>query len=126
MQLKSGQYCLLDSALYVDKEPFLMTGVFANGNFVYFAGKRLAIFTRDMPPQNAGQASIRTDVAILTQNVNTRISQIIKSYQPDMIVMDASSSMARLDRWETECTEAGVKFHRVDRDGAFVLLSAFP
>ena len=121
MQLKGGEYCLLDSALCVDKEPFQAAGAFATGNFVYFAGKRLSIFTRDMPPQNADQPSIRTDVAILTQNLNVRIPQIIRSYQPEMIVMDASSSKARLDRWEMECKEAGVNYHRVDRDGAFVL-----
>jgi len=60
-------------------------------------------------------------VAILTQNVNVRISQIVESYRPDMIVMDASNSQARINRWEQECVEAGVKYHRVDRDGAFVL-----
>jgi len=121
MQLNNGQYCLLDSALNVDNELFLTAEVFTTGNFVHFAGKRLAIFTREMPPQNASQQPVRTDVAILTQNVNVRIPQIIQSYQPDMIIMDASSSKARLDRWETECMEAGVKYHRVDRDGAFVL-----
>jgi competence protein ComEC len=121
MQLSGGQYHLLDTALCVEKEPFLPSGTFATGNFVQFAGKRLAIFTRDMPPQNAGGQSIRTDVAILTQNVNARIPQIVQSYQPDIIVMDASSSKARLDRWETECAEAGVKYHRTDRDGAFVM-----
>jgi len=121
MQLGSGQYHLLDSALCAEQELFLPAGVFATGNFVHFAGKRLVVFTRNMPPQNTGQQTIRTDVAILTQNVNARIPQIIQSYQPEMIVMDASSSKARLDRWETECMEAGVKYHRVDRDGAFVL-----
>jgi len=117
LQLKGGEYCLLDSALFA-KNP---SGLHGDGNLMQFAGKRLAIFTRNMPPQNAGKQSIRTDVAILTQNVNVRIPQIMESYRPDMIVMDASSSQARIDRWEKECAEAGVKYHRVDRDGAFVL-----
>ena len=122
MQLADGRYHHFDSALCVDQELADRAGVFSSGNFVHFAGKRLAIFTRAMPPQNTdGQSSIRTDVAILTQNVNARIPQIIYSYQPEIIVMDASSSKSRLDRWETECVEAGVKYHRVDRDGAFVM-----
>ena len=120
MQLKGGQYCLLDSALLTENVSSLR-GLYGNGNLMQFAGKRLAIFTRNMPPQNAGSQPIVTDVAILTQNVNVSIPQIIESYRPGMIVMDASSSQARIDRWEKECEEAGVKCHRVDRDGAFVL-----
>ena len=38
-----------------------------------------------------------------------------------LIVVDASSTQERIDRWEEECAEAGVRCHRVDRDGAFVL-----
>jgi len=121
MQVKGGQYFLLDSALLAENETPLPLGSHGNGNLMQFAGKRLAIFTRNMSPQDSGQQSLRTDVAILTQNVNVRISQIMNSYRPDMIVMDASSSQARINRWEQECVEAGVKYHRVDRDGAFVL-----
>jgi len=121
MQLKGGQYCLLDSALLADKDFFLTPEFYGNGNFIQFAGKRLAIFTRDMPPQTAGSCSIPTDVVILTQNVNVRIPQIIESYRPGIIVIDASNSQARIDRWEKECEEGYVKCYRVDRDGAFVL-----
>jgi len=116
MQLNAGQYHHLDST-QTQQPPWLFT----DGNFVQFAGKRLAIFTRDMPPQIAAEQPIKTDIAILTQNVNIRITQIIESYNPDLIVVDASNSRARADRWEIESEEAGIKFHRVDRDGAFVL-----
>jgi competence protein ComEC len=122
MHLKDSQFYLLDSALCAEKE-FCLPDLYSNGNFMQFAGKRLVIFTRDMLPQNAGQSSIRTDAAILTQNVNARIPQIIESYHPGMIVIDASSSQARIDRWEKECAEAGVVCHRVDRDGAFIFRS---
>jgi competence protein ComEC len=119
MHLHPTQCDLLDTALRTEKEPSL-PGLYNHGNFVQFAGKQFAIFTRNMPPQDAGLFSIHTDVVILTQNVNARIPQIIESYHPGMVVMDASSSPARIDRWEKECVEAGVKYHRVDRDGAFI------
>ena len=122
MQLKGGQYSLLDSALLAEREFALPSGLYSSGNFIQFAGKRFAIFTRDMPPQNAGGQSIRTDVAILSQNVNVRIPQIIESYRPDMIVFDSSNSRARIDSWEEECLDAGVNYHRVDRDGAFLFI----
>ena len=122
MQLKDGQYFHLDSALLAEKESSMPTGLSGDGNLLQFAGKRLAVFTRDIPPQNAGRQFIQTDVVILTQNVNIRIPQIMESYRPGTIVMDASNSQARIDRWERECAEAGVKCHRVDRDGAFLLL----
>ena len=118
MQLDGAQCLTLDSAFH-SKEP-LLAGLYANGNFVQFADKRMAIFTRDMPPQSVGQ-SVQTDVAILTQNINTRISQIVESYHPNLVVIDASNAQTRADRWERECVEAGVNCHRVDKRGAFVL-----
>jgi len=121
MQPKSWHYSLLDPALLAEKDFSLPPELYVDGNFIQFAGKRLAIFTSEMPPQNAGNQFIHTDVAILAQNVNVRIPQILETYRPDMIVIDASSSQARIDRWEKECAEADVKCHRVDRDGAFVL-----
>ena len=125
MQLKDGQYFSLDSVLLSEKDVSLPLELYKDQNLIQFAGKRLAIFTRDMPPQNAGQLSLNTDVAILSQNVNIRISQIIETYRPGMIVMDSSNSQARTDRWETECIEAGVPYHRVDKEGAFVLTQTF-
>lgn len=121
MQLNYGQYYPLDSALFSEKESSLPFVLYNDNNLIQFAEKRLAIFTRDTPPQSAGQLTLPTDVVILSQNVNVRISQIVESYNPGMVVMDASNSPARIDRWETECVEAGVPCHRVDKDGAFVL-----
>ena len=119
MKLNDGRYHhLLDSTFCAEEPP---KGVFADCNFVQIADKRVVIFTRDVAPQNAGQHALRTDVAILTQNVNTSIAQIVESYRPDIVVIDASNTRARIVRWEKECLEAGVKYHRTDRDGAFVI-----
>jgi len=121
MQIKPLQYYFLLDSVFNKPEKLYLPGLFNDGNYVYFAGKRLAIFTRNTPPKIAGSQSIRTDIAILTQNVNVRIPQIMEWYSPELIVVDASNSQARIDRWEEECVEAGVRYHRVDRDGAFVL-----
>ena len=123
MQLKPVQHYLMLDSVFNKQEKLFLPGLFNDGNYVYFANKRLVVFTRNTPPQDAGAQSIRTDIAILTQNVNARIPQIMEWYRPEIIVMDASNTQARIDRWEEECAEAGVKCHRVDRDGAFVLNS---
>ena len=121
MQLKPLKHYLSLDSVFNKQEEIYLPGFFNDGNYLFFAGKRLAIFTRNMPPQNAGSQSIRTDIAVLTQNVNVRIPQILEWYSPEIIVVDASNSQARIDRWEQECKDAGVEFHRVDRDGAFIL-----
>ena len=118
MHLKHTQYIRIDSVQHAKKS--LPTELYVDGNFVQFADKRLAIFTRNMLPQSAGQ-SIPTDVVILTQNVNAGISQIVESYRPGVVVIDASNARTRADRWEKECEESDVNCHRVDTDGAFIL-----
>ena len=120
MQLKEGKNLQIDTALVAEKGSLLPSGLSGDGNLMYFAGKRLAILTSNNPSHNLREP-FSVDMLILTQNINVRIPQIIESYSPDMIVIDASNSQARINRWEKECEEAGVKYHRVDRDGAFIL-----
>ncbi len=122
MQLKEAECILLDSALLHRRHSYI-PDIHVSNNFIQFADKRLAIFTRNLPPQDAGQQTVKIDAVILTQNVNAKIPQIIKSLNPDVVVLDASNTLARIDRWEKDCCEAGVKCHRLDRDGAFIMAS---
>ena len=121
LQLDQPKCILLDSALLKPDTIMHYSGIYANENFVEFAGKRLAVFTRNRMPRDAGQRYVKTDIVILTQNVNVEISQIVQSYSPGIIVVDASNSTTKSDRWEKECHQTGVQCHRVDRDGAFIL-----
>ncbi len=121
MKLNEARCIMPDSVLFRSDERLEQSNIYVNGNFIQFAGKRLAVFTRNFPPEDTGTSPITTDVVVLSQNVNTRISQILKAYRPETVVIDASNTLTRIDRWEKECVEAGTKCHRTDRDGAFVL-----
>ena len=121
MQLANCTYFSMDSAFRIENRTFVPPIIFSDGNFIKFGNKRIAVFTRNEPPQYADSLRINIDLAILTQNVNANIIQIIESYNPEIIIIDASNSTTRANNWENECIAADVKFHRVDKSGAFVL-----
>ncbi len=118
----NGLHCTkLDSVLCCAQSAPDQSGLYVNGNFVQFAGKRIAIFTRNLSLYNVGQQTINADLAILTKNPDIQLQQIIKACNPGIVVIDASNAPYRAGRWEKDCLEAGVKCHRVDKDGAYTL-----
>lgn len=121
MKLHESRYATVDTVLhdsYMDK---FQQNLYVNGNFIEFAGKRLAVFSRTNPPPGTATHPVNVDVVVLIQNVNTTLSQIMQICHPATIVVDASNTLSRINRWEKDCMGIGVTFHRTDRDGAFIL-----
>ncbi len=121
MQFNEPHYMILDTALSYTGAGKDMLDLYVKDSFVGFSGKRLAIYTRKFPPRNTGEQLLKTDIVVLLQNVTADIRQIVEIHHPDIVVIDDSNSLVRMNRWEQECTQLGVKCHRIDRDGAFVL-----
>ncbi len=120
MHLGGAHLNSLESSLHRTGIDEYIPGLYLFANFIQFENKQLAIFTREYPPQDVGTHTVKVNIVVLAQNVNARIEQIVQAYHPEIIVIDASNSLNRSDRWEEDCRTAGVKCHRISRDGAFV------
>jgi competence protein ComEC len=123
MKLNESRYATVDTALHDSYMDTFQQDLYVNGNFIEFAGKRLAVFSRTNPPPVTAAPThpVNVDVVVLIQNVNTTIPQIMQICHPATIVVDASNALSRINRWEKGCADIGVTCHRTDRDGAFIL-----
>lgn len=65
--------------------------------------------------------SLRVDILLLTKNPQVYISQLCKKIKPQLIIIDASSPLWKINRWKQECARLGLAFHSVSDHGAFVL-----
>jgi competence protein ComEC len=64
---------------------------------------------------------MKTDFVILRENAEIEIQQVIKYFNPDLIIFDSSNSNKLCRKWETACKKSGVKFYDVTKSGAFVV-----
>ncbi|MDR1672455.1 MAG: ComEC family competence protein [Bacteroidales bacterium] len=110
----------MDSAFaYTGKPP--LPDLYMSENFFGFAGKRIAVFTPNHPPERNDLRKADVDIAILTRNVRTEIDDVIRFCSPEIIVVDASNSSARSAKWEQDCIRTNVSYHNVASSGAFVV-----
>ncbi|MDR1667461.1 MAG: ComEC family competence protein [Bacteroidales bacterium] len=118
MQLNSVTPYSPDSAFFL---PSNMPEIQTFDNLIRFAGKNMLIFDRAHPP-NGMIRHVDVDIALLTQNARTEITELIRCCSPETVVADASNSPKNTERWAKECQQAGLRYHCTANDGAFVML----
>jgi competence protein ComEC len=65
--------------------------------------------------------TIQPDIILLSNSPKIHLDRVIDSLHPKQVVADASNYSSYLDQWEDSCKKHNVLFHRIDRNGAFIL-----
>ena len=88
--------------------------------FVQFAGKRILL-----PRKNAryGSASVKPqlDFIIITGNQYSRIDELSQAFRFRKLILDSSVPARAAGSWKKDCVAAGINFHDVAAEGAFVM-----
>ncbi len=92
--------------------------VYKSGNFFEFSGKRMVILSTSIP--TCLDEGICVDYLILSGNPKIRISDAVKTFHPQQIIIDATNSRMRTLQWLQEARAQQVECHSVTHDGAFV------
>jgi competence protein ComEC len=65
-------------------------------------------------------AKIKIDYIAVTKNPKLKIEDLVKNFNCNNYVFDASNSLWKIDQWKKECEELHLQFHSVSEQGAFV------
>lgn len=87
------------------------------GNFIQFGGYRIARLTCSIP--KSLNSEIHVDLLILSNNPKIHISDVVKTYHPDQIIIDATNSRYKTRQWLGEAAKIGVKCQSVAENGAY-------
>lgn len=68
-----------------------------------------------------GPSSHQMEYILLMQNARIDLAQLIRKYQPDKIIFDASNSLKQIKLWEATCMELNQDFLNIKSSGAFQL-----
>jgi competence protein ComEC len=88
-------------------------------NNVVFTGIRLVIFNTKRYQVTDDHQVI--DIAVFSDNTNTTISEIIKTFRIRKIVIAGSVKGWRSALWKNECDSLKIPYHVVSEKGAFVM-----
>lgn len=92
--------------------------VFKSDNFFEFSGKRMVILRSTIP--KCLDKEIKVDYLILSGNPRIRVSDAVKTFHPQQIIIDGTNSRMRTFQWLQDARTQQVECHSVTQDGAFV------
>jgi competence protein ComEC len=64
---------------------------------------------------------LKVDYLVIRDNPKFRIADLLKIYDPQLIVIDGSNSIYKTNKWIAECKEAGIESYSVKDNGAYVV-----
>ena len=117
MQTDPPSYINLDSVVSSTNH---WDHAYINRNFIYYMGKRIAVFTKQFPILYSSHR-IDTDIVVLTQNTPVEIDSLKRICQPEMIVIDQSNHINRVQKWKKDCRSLDIRCHVTNEDGAFIV-----
>ena len=99
---------------------FSGTGTWVHDPFIYFQGKSIVLVRKDLIA-NAVIEFPETDIAIVSGSYIPETDDLVKLYRMKMLIADSSVPTYKTEILRDRCSKAGVAFHSVSDDGAFVV-----
>lgn len=65
-------------------------------------------------------SNVRFDYLIVSQNPRVSASEIIRSYNPQKIIIDSSNNYYNIKLWKEECEKSGLECWSVRENGAYI------
>lgn len=90
------------------------------GVYMLVQNKRIFIAS-SIPKTISDNAKLKVDYLIIRQNPRITIQDILKLYKPEMIIIDASNSEYRTEKWINECKKAGIDAYSIKKSGALTI-----
>ena len=89
-------------------------------NYYLFHDKRV-ILIDSIPYIKGNYTKLKVDYLVIRDNPKFRIADLLKIYDPKLIVIDGSNSIYKTDKWLAECKEAGIESYSLKDKGAYVI-----
>lgn len=90
------------------------------GNYFLFHDKRVLLID-SIPMLKGNFTKLKVDYLVIRDNPKFRITDLLKIYDPNMILFDGSNSIYKTDKWIAECKAAGVESYSLKDKGAYVV-----
>lgn len=100
-------------------QPAVQTGqwMYRRG-FMQFYDLRFALLEEPVPLL---AQPIEVDYLLIRKSPDLDIGELLRSFEPGMIVFDASNHYRDIDRWKADCRALGQPYHDLNEQGALIV-----
>lgn len=94
--------------------------LYRNGNMVWFCGKKILLLDTALNVERR-QEKIRLDLLVISRNATVKIKPLLETFNPALVVLDASNSLWKIAQWKRECITLALPCFSIPERGAYVL-----
>ena len=89
--------------------------------FIQFLDKRMMLLDNSNKYALEPINEVKVDYLVLTQNTSANLYELAECVHFEHVIIDASNSFWRVNKWIEECKNLGVSYHNTREQGAFVM-----
>jgi competence protein ComEC len=95
-----------------------LLNIFATNQVIRSERKKVIIIDQPLP-DTVPAGKIRLDAIIITKNPKLYINQLVKQYDCNLVVFDATNPLWKIQLWKKDCDSLHLRHHSVPEQGAF-------
>ncbi len=105
-------------ALQLNKKVESMAACFDKSGFYQFGNKKIAVL--DETAHFESEKKMNVDYIIISKSPQLAIPQLVKTFNCNKFIFDASNSLWKIEKWKQDCDKLNLPYHSVPEQGAFV------
>ena len=107
-------------SMQVSKSAEQMPWLKSSGVIRQFYNKKM-VFIDTNYTLHPSDSIVAIDVLLISNNAAVELRDLLEVVKPSVVVLDASNSLWKIEKWKKECEQLLLRCHSVAEQGAFVL-----
>jgi competence protein ComEC len=105
-------------ALQLNKKVDSMTACFNKNGFYQFGNKKIVVLDENIAFESEKKMDV--DYIVISKNPKLYINQLVKTFNCNKFIFDASNSLWKIEKWKQDCDKLNLPYHSIPEQGAFV------
>ncbi len=105
-------------SLQLNKKVDSMASCFNKNGFYHFGNKKIVVLDETFVFES--EKKMNVDYIVISKNPKVYIPQLVKTFNCNKFIFDASNSLWKIEKWKQDCDKLNLQYHSIPEQGAFV------
>lgn len=105
-------------AFQLNKKMDSIASCFNKNGFYQFGNKKIVVLDENIAFESENKMNV--DYIVISRNPKLYISQLVKTFNCNKFIFDASNSLWKIEKWKQDCDKLNLHYHSIPEQGAFV------
>lgn len=105
-------------AFQLNKKMDRIASCFNINGFYQFGNKKIVVLDENITFES--ERKMNVDYIVISKNPKLYIPQLVKTFNCNKFIFDASNSLWKIEKWKQDCDKLNLHYHSIPEQGAFV------